>query len=519
MCERSDDGIEPYPGKPRLRILRSHQFGGLLDTRTREFVGPSPDPVAWFCSEAQEPFLLHDDDRPPMLLAHGGMGSGKTAVLARWLILRSVEFCGLSGGCVLATAPTSGRAEVLRETIQECMAPEWGEWRAYVKEFRMATGVPIKLRATKRYSKDGGSPLAGINAFAAGSDEIQDQIADKEVESELQARGRSAPGGKYRRCATATAKPSSTWRDFLGGLKESKLWDVVHMLGPTNIFTRPEYWENLRHGVSELEYKRILGYDVAPEKQVYHTFSRDTHVMPVPQVGARDITSRLMKGYGSNIAGVIGHDPGSIRDVSLLLKAFEFAKPVKLEGITIPKGAPVWFVVGELTTEQTTAEDHARKLMSWLQDEHSLEVGHYDDPGVIVIADPSSENEAKQSPHKSVYKAFRRVGFTRMVPAAPKGKRVPKDAGIEMVVGLFRDAYGSARLFVARGDDGKPVAPDLVRALEESVRDEKGEAETQRKDSHDLSDWPAALRYGVYPMEREGGPVKLRLLGGEGVAQ
>ena len=504
-------GFELYPGKPPVKVLRTHRFGGLLDTRARQFVGPSSDPVAWFCSEAQERLLLHPEDGPPKILVHGGMGAGKTELAAPWAILRSIEFCGYSGGCILATAPTGKRLRVLQRKIAARMPPEWGSWVEHHSVFRMATGVDIELRATKRYSKDGGSPVAGLDAFAAVSDEIQDHIFDPEVESEIDARGRSAPGGVYRRVATATAKSSSAWRDHLGVLKESPEWEVVHMLGPSNPFVWPQYWERLKHGRSEREYQRIMGFDVGPEKQVYSTFSRDTHLMPIPQVGARDVTSRVMRGYGSNIAAVVGHDPGSLQDVSLLLKAFEFAKPLRLKGVTIPAKAPVWFVVGELTTNGTTAEEHAAELLRWLQTEHSLEIGHHDDPGVLVIADPSSENEAKQSPHKSVYKAMRRVGLHRVVSAAPKGKRVPKEAGIEMVRGLFRDASNEARLFVAKLPNGRPAAPDLVRALEESERDEKGDAETQRKDVHDLSHWPAALRYGLYPMEKEGGPVKSQL--------
>jgi hypothetical protein len=41
-----------------------------------------------------------------------------------------------------------------------------------------------------------------------------------------------------------------------------------------------------------------------------------------------------------------------------------------------------------------------------------------------------------------------------------------------------------------------------VEALEMSERDEAGKAEAQKKGASDLSHWPAALRYALWPYER-----------------
>jgi hypothetical protein len=80
---------------------------------------------------------------------------------------------------------------------------------------------------------------------------------------------------------------------------------------------------------------------------------------------------------------------------------------------------------------------------------------------------------------------------------------IPKEAGIQMVVGLFCNAHEERRLFVSCDDKRTPCAPKLVESLELSERDAKGEAETQRKDEHDLSHPTAALRYALYELERE----------------
>jgi hypothetical protein len=80
---------------------------------------------------------------------------------------------------------------------------------------------------------------------------------------------------------------------------------------------------------------------------------------------------------------------------------------------------------------------------------------------------------------------------------------IHKDAGIEMVNRLLRNAAGQSRLFVACDDRGAAAAPKLVEALEMSERDIQGKAETQPKGSPtDLSHWAAALRYALWSYER-----------------
>lgn len=75
-----------------------------------------------------------------------------------------------------------------------------------------------------------------------------------------------------------------------------------------------------------------------------------------------------------------------------------------------------------------------------------------------------------------------------------------------MVNSLIRNANGLSRLFVAVDERKRPCAPLLVESLELSERDEAGKAETQKKSNKgpggDLSDFPAALRYALWQVER-----------------
>ena len=81
-----ENGTEYLPGKPRLRILRTHSFGGWIDTKTsppkllteeEKPFGPGRD---WYCSEDQEPVILHRASSPGSLTI-GGMGADRKSVV------------------------------------------------------------------------------------------------------------------------------------------------------------------------------------------------------------------------------------------------------------------------------------------------------------------------------------------------------------------------------------------------------------------------------------------------------
>ena len=81
--------------------------------------------------------------------------------------------------------------------------------------------------------------------------------------------------------------------------------------------------------------------------------------------------------------------------------------------------------------------------------------------------------------------------------------RIDREARIEMIQRLLRNARGERRLFVACDERRQPAAPKLVEALELLEREEgTGKAERVRKGVNDLTHWPAGLGYALWPYER-----------------
>ncbi|MBP8235986.1 MAG: hypothetical protein KAY22_27225, partial [Rhizorhabdus sp.] len=188
-----------------------------------------------------------------------------------------------------------------------------------------------------------------------------------------------------------------------------------------------------------------------------------------------------------------GHDPGSAKAGTVLLRAYQLP------------GEPdwSWWVVGEMMTRNETSEQHAVKAMARCK---SLGVNvHADGDRAHVRADPYGKN-AKQ-PDKDVYRVWSRVGFdiraAQYSEAGTGTGQIKVEARIEMICRLLCDASGRRRLYVDVDDQGQPVAPMLVNALESSERDEAGRAESERKDDTDLSDLPSALSYALWPFEKE----------------
>lgn len=493
-------GEELVPGKPRLRVVREHVFGGRLDTRARppRFVGPALHPRIWYCGEAQERVLLcYRQPKPSRHLVYGAMGGGKTVLLAMWTWLQVIALTGTSLQIGL-TAPTEKRATILRDAIVRRAPAHWfsggsvsSGWSERRGQFRFANGIVASVVSTHVSSEAEGSRLQGHSWAVCGSDEIQDSLGS---DSEIESRGRSAQFGYYHRLATCTPKMSPDWRTYSDARRSTPdVWSLHHITGFENPFTWPEYLEQQRQTLDPREYqRRVLGRDLPPARAVYHTWSRDENLRPVPVIGARDVTREVLRDYGPNYEVLIGHDPGNHYNVSVLLKAY------RIHGEALHS----WWVVGEVTSESSTTEGHlvdlGRALAEW---------GY---PGVALVrADPYTDTGTERKPDKTVYTQFKNAGFD-IRPAAYSASKtsvgpgvIHKDARIEMMVGLLCSASGRRRLFIACDDHRRAAAPRLVAALESEERDEAYKAETARKrKGEDMSHWPAATGYALWALER-----------------
>ena len=490
-------GEELIPGKPRLRVLREHAFGGVVDTRARppRIVGSSRRPQIWYCGEAQEPLILHDDTEPPRILVYGAMGAGKTEVLAMWAWLQIIALTGTALQVGL-TAPTQERALMIRDAMIRRAPESWYRggsikkgWSERKQLFKFANGTSAKLVSTKISSSAEGSRIQGYNWAACGSDEMQDSIA---ADSDIEARGRAAPRGRYKRLATCTPKEDALWRSWSESIKGIALWGLRTITGLSNPFVPPSWWDQLKQTMSVRDYlRKAEGQDPGPERAVYTAFSREHNVRPIPLIGATDITLKIV-----SESILIGNDPGSYRDVSILLRTYRVGK----------SDVRTWWVVGEVTTESASFEVHIVKVRTYLQERFGIQYQDDIDAGrSMVRCEPYGDSEAR--PDHYFYKAWKAEGF-RVASAAfrngeGKNARVPLEAGVEMVNRLLCNAAGVRRLFIACDEHGKPYAPKLVEALQSFERDAAYKAKgDKRHKEHDLSDWPMALTLALWPYER-----------------
>lgn len=476
-------------------------------------VGDTENPLVWYVGERQFDILTRRDGATRTLL-YSAEGGGKTVLMAQWLILQVVLLAQAGDlGAIGATAPTHERLMTLAkavtsrcpsDTARDPRPGSWARWFSDDRELRFATGHVIQFRSTKRQSDATGSPVQGFTWKASGDDELQD-TAENGADPDIEMRLRGARVS--RRMCTATAKDSPTWRSFRDGKLSSPNWRIERIRYDETPFVWPEHWARARQEMSPREWaRRGLAQDVGPERMTYTTWDRDRNLRPVPDIGAEDVTARVLHPWGGNLAVLAGHDPGKLVDVTLLLKAYQLVGRPKHD----------WWVVGELTTPQTTTEQHVVELLKLIRGEpwrcneldwrgKPVESGRR----IFVRADPYSDsgNDA-QHPDKSVYTVFRKHGIA-ILPGAMKAvgtesrvAAVPKEGGIDMVCRLFCNADGDRRLFVACDARRQPAAPRLVEAIELSERDGDGKAEQQRKDKRDLSHWMAALRYALWQLEK-----------------
>jgi len=492
-----DDGVlgkELVEGCPRMRVIESRAFGGIVDRKRGELVGPSRRPVTWYASKDQRAVVLHSDEEPLGQLVYGSEGAGKTRALAMWHYFRWLENLGerREGG---QTAPTKERITAVRTEMFALYPASWyRHWKARdVIEFVDKTR--IRLRSTKLSSKVSGDPIQSYSWSWCGRDEGQDQI---ERHASIQARGRKAKHGRYKQCMTATAKDAGDWRSFRAMLEGSGEWIRRTLFGPSSPFVWPEFWERLKRVISDREYRRrVLCEDLPPELAVFYAYESKRNLTPMPRL-AIDVTVGLLASYGyqsyvqpgSRFALVAGHDPGVIYNTTTFARLIMF-------GVT-----PTWVVVGEYQSKQTTQREHARLVKKYVQDTFGYEKGS-DTSKVAFFIDPHGRGES-DTDYQTVYGAFQKEGLDAFNPA-PVTKRIQRRARIEMTNRLLAAYDQTCRLVVAVNDNRQPLAPVLVtsfESLEKKPGDDDPEG-VQRKDETDKTHAPAALGYLLWPFEQE----------------
>jgi hypothetical protein len=495
---RSDPaGEELISGKPPLVVLRETPLGGMVDTSANppQFCGPSRDPLIWYCSEDQEPLILHSAELPLGLLVYGSEGAGKTVCLAMWHFVRVLEHLGegREGG---QTAPTEPRLEMVRAEMFALYRPTWYRYRASEGVLRFADGSRVRLVSTHRQSEAQGSRVQGFSWSWCGRDECQDQV---EAHEDIESRGRAAANGNYRQLATATAKDNPRWRTFRDGLLTSGLWVKRTLLIARSPFVHPSFIEAKKRTLSLREFKRRMeAQDMGPERATYPGWERTLSLKPYPRVGARDVTRVVLSRKTGIRAHTLlsGHDPGSLKRATVFLRAFQ-----------MPGDAdPAWWVVGEVYTEGLSCEAHGLEVLKYARQRWGVNLRPTPDADAMHMrCDPYGKSEKK--PDRDVFRIMARLGID--IKAAQYSKsgegtgQIKRESRIEMVNRLLCDASGRRRLFIDCDDRGQPCAPKLVEGLEASERDELGRPEVERKDSSDLSDCPAALGYALWPFEKE----------------
>jgi hypothetical protein len=492
------------PGKPPLRILRTKRAGGILDTEIGRIVAPSQNRVTWFCSEDQEPIILHADALPLGLHVFGSEGAGKTTVLPKWNYFRWLEHLGegREGGFV---APTKKR---LRMFLKELRAAYPATWFRYIKSEELvilADQTRLQLVSAHQQSKDEGSPVQGYSWSWALGDEDQDMVDRHE---DIEARGRAAKsvGGvvRYKQVRTCTPKDDSAFRAHKDKLDASGHWTRLTMLGRRSPFIGESHWDRMLRSMSLREYqRRVLAMDVGPELAVYYGWDRTRNLTARPQI-ATDVTAAILAGYqsytrpGAEMVLSVCHDPGVIFNTSLVKRLVMFDQ------------VPTWMVVGEMQTKQTTARQHALSLRTYLQNTFDIERGTEvrgvwrpdpDSAKAAIFVDPHGRGET-ETDYDTVYGAMQATGLDVF---SPSRKRIKRAARVGMVNRLLAPAAGPPRLVVACDHQKQPAAPVLVDALE-NLQKRAGDDDpegSQRKDVDDKTHAPAALGYGLWPFEQE----------------
>lgn len=526
VVRKASDGKKVKRPTPE-NTVRTHHLGGMVQIGgTPEwwdrdamgepppafYVGPSLHPAVWMCSEDQEALILHDQGTPDWTLIQGSEGAGKSVTLVMWTALRVMEYVGRDVTGAI-TVPTSPRFRAVKKEARKLWPARWYRWRERDRAYQFHVGPSVQIVSAVQRSEESGSGLQGDSLEWCGSDEMQDQFG---LEADIMSRGRGSD--RYLRLCTSTSKDYSEWRDFRGAVKASPHWTFVTMLGPRSPFVDDAFWVRYRESgtVTDREYRRrILAEDVGPERQVYYSWDRAKNLVRIPD-GAIDVTAEVLRPWtppGKRLTLLVGHDPGKRQHVSVFLKAYRLPRQAAKDT------RPRWFVVDEVTSPESTIDSHVKDVLARARSQWKVNRQRQDpltgktdadpdSPLMLVRIDPHTRSGTAH-PGRDVYTRWRQQGVDAKAAAYAPNSTIPATIKIESRLDMMntllraRDESedGLRRLFVVLRDDGKSVAPNLVKAFESMERNEAGEAEAEAKDADDQSHWPCATGYALWKIE------------------
>jgi hypothetical protein len=491
-----------------MRILRTHELGGTLDTIAEPplLVGPSRAPVTWFCSEDQERVLFYSG--PCSQIIYGSEGAGKSQLLAMLHYVWWLELLG-EGREAGQTAPTRARLKHVRLAMFQLFPKSWYRYVKNDMLMTFADGHRVQFVSTKIQSEAQGSPLQGYNFSRGAGDELQDQV---EVSDDLEARGRSAAEDEddldielvkeapeaaefYKQAYTCTASDKPRFRALVARKLASGDWIKHTLLIANSPFISTKFIERKRRVMTDREFRRrFLAEELPPERMLYFCWSREHNLRPIPPKAKR-ITSIILRAKTGNPAHQMlgGNDPGVAKACTIFLDAYQ-----------LPRVAEhVWFARYEVFTMHRTTEQHVQEVLGVARSRFALQVPRRPER-LHVRSHPVGLAEHK--PGQDVYRTWKRAGVDARSAQYNKkctGTGVIKlEDRIEMMNRLLCDARGVRRLFVEADKYGNPMCPRLVEAFEGMERDDELRAERDRKDETDLSDPPSACAYGLWPFEK-----------------
>ncbi len=472
-------------------------YGGRFDRLLRMYVkpdesngGPLQAQIVQ-CHEGQLPLLLHNNPAHLRVVALGSPGAGKTFAAVRRALRNALDRPNSIGGMV---GPTGDRRLILWRDFLELAEPLGfvKEVRPSKKEITLYNGTVIQVLAAGKPSRARGNPIQGRSWDWCVVDESQN--VEEDAMAEISTRGRRA-GSSYRIYETCTNASVPEFRLRLERYKESPQVTIVRFKGTMNPWVEPAYWERLRGDLSERDFTQLIDVeDVALEQLVYNQFVYGENLRPLPSPHDPDwidITKSLtLELYDHAASWVVGQDFGVLVNASILLKAFRPRTPFGPD----TKAPVTWWACDEITSWEQTASVHAMMIKERYPEVNDL----------LVIADPHFNTKEAD---KSDYHQFRQARLN-IVPSVHG--QIPVKHRLTMVNSLLRDANKKHHLYISCDSTKRPSCQKLVEAMMSLQYDHTGRPQPPRKDRKDVTHWPDALGYGLYPFERlRGGSITI----------